>query len=133
TGVRVGWGFGPELIIEKMKTLVMHMGAWAPKAEQFAMAAFLQDSAAVETYLTTFKRKIQDSLDAIYYGFKKFKDEGLDVDVIEPMGAIYLTIKIDYVGKTTSDGQVLRNSEDVNFYLIKEAKAAFVPFSAFGA
>src|SRR5690606_33221593 len=98
-----------------------------------AMAAFLQDSAAVETYLTTFKRKIQDSLDAIYYGFKKFKDEGLDVDVIEPMGAIYLTIKIDYVGKTTSDGQVLRNSEDVNFYLIKEAKAAFVPFSAFGA
>ncbi|WP_407429599.1 pyridoxal phosphate-dependent aminotransferase [Arcticibacter sp.] len=133
TGVRVGWGFGPELIIDKMKTLVMHMGAWAPKAEQFAMAAFLQDSAAVETYLTAFKRKIQDSLDAIYHGFKKFRAEGLNVDVIEPMGAIYLTIKIDYSGKTTPDGQVLQNSEDINFYLIKEAKTAFVPFSAFGA
>lgn len=133
TGVRVGWGFGPELIIDKMKTLVMHMGAWAPKAEQFAMAAFLQDSEAVKTYLTDFKERIQDSLNAIYHGFKQFKEEGLMVDAIEPMGAIYLTVKIDYSGKTTPEGQVLRNSEDINFYLIKEAKAAFVPFSAFGA
>lgn len=133
TGVRVGWGFGPELIIDKMKTLVMHMGAWAPKAEQFAMAAFLQDKSAVNSYLSSFKVKIQDSLNAIYYGFKQFKEEGLSVDVIEPMGAIYLTIKIDYSGKTTPGGQVLSNSEDINFYLIKEAKAAFVPFSAFGA
>jgi aspartate aminotransferase len=27
---------------------------------------------------------------------------------------------------------VLNNSADINFYLIKEAKIAFVPFSAFG-
>ena len=48
------------------------------------------------------------------------------------MGAIYLTVKVDYTGKTTPDGQVLKNSADVNFYLIKEAGVAFVPFSAFG-
>jgi aspartate aminotransferase len=55
-----------------------------------------------------------------------------NVDAIEPMGAIYLTIKIDYSGKTTPDGKVLKTATDINFYLIKEAKVAFVPFSAFG-
>jgi aspartate aminotransferase len=48
------------------------------------------------------------------------------------MGAIYLTIKIDYIGKTTPEGEVLKDSAAVNFYLIKEAKVALVPFSAFG-
>ena len=48
------------------------------------------------------------------------------------MGAIYLTLKIDVSGKKTPDGKVLKDSADINFYLIKEAKIAFVPFSAFG-
>ena len=48
------------------------------------------------------------------------------------MGAIYLTLKIDYIGKTTPSGDLLKNSADVNFYLIKEAGTALVPFSAFG-
>jgi aspartate aminotransferase len=38
TGVRVGWGFGPANIIDNMKAIVGHMGAWSPKAEQVAMA-----------------------------------------------------------------------------------------------
>jgi aspartate aminotransferase len=60
------------------------------------------------------------------------KAEGFRVDSITPMGAIYLTLKIDYTGKTTPDGNVLKDSADINFYLIKEAKVALVPFSAFG-
>ena len=34
TGVRVGWGTGPRIIIDKMKAILSHVGAWAPKAEQ---------------------------------------------------------------------------------------------------
>lgn len=132
TGVRVGWGFGPADIINKMKALVGHMGAWAPKAEQVAMAAYFKNKTQVDTFLDGFKKKIQDSLDALYNGFIALKEEGFKVDAVEPMGAIYLTIKIDYIGKTTPDGQVLKDSADVNFYLIKEAQAALVPFSAFG-
>ena len=49
------------------------------------------------------------------------------------MGAIYLTVKVDYAGKTTPAGDLLQTSADVNFYLIKEAKIALVPFSAFGS
>lgn len=132
TGVRVGWGFGPEAIIEKMRAIVSHMGAWAPKAEQVAMAAFLKKKTAVTGYLSDFKQKIQKSLDALYTGFQLLKSEGLAVDAIQPMGAIYLTLKLDFTGKTTPSGRVLKNSTDINFYLIKEAKVALVPFSAFG-
>lgn len=80
----------------------------------------------------SFKTQIQTSLDTLYDGFQQLKNEGFAVDAIVPMGAIYLTLKIDYIGKTTPSGDVLKNSADVNFYLIKEAQVAIVPFSAFG-
>lgn len=132
TGVRVGWGFGPANIINSMKALVGHMGAWSPKAEQVAMADFLRHDDFVNDYLGDIKTKIQASLTALYNGFQQLKVEGFKVDAIVPMGAIYLTVKVDYAGKTTPDGDLIKNSADVNFYLIKEAKVALVPFSAFG-
>ncbi len=133
TGVRVGWGFGPAHVIEPMKAIIGHMGAWAPKAEQVAMAAYLKQEAEVNMYLQALKTNIQSSLTALYQGFQQLKAEGFAVDAIEPMGAIYLTVKVDYVGKTTPEGKVLKNAADINFYLIKEAKVALVPFAAFGA
>lgn len=132
TGVRVGWAFGPEHVIDKMKTIVGHVGAWAPKPEQIATAKFLTQPAELNNYLSAFKTKVQQSLDTLYQGIIQLKSEGLAVDAINPMGAIYLTVKVDYIGKTTPDGDILKNSADVNFYLIKEAKIGIVPFSAFG-
>jgi aspartate aminotransferase len=132
TGVRVGWGFGPTDIINNMKAIVGHMGAWSPKAEQVAMAAFLKDGASVTKYLDSLKSRIQDSLQTLYKGFAQLKAEGFNVDAIEPMGAIYLTVKIDYTGKTTPDGDLIKNPADMNFYLIKAAGCALVPFAAFG-
>ena len=41
TGVRVGWSFGPATIISKMKAILTHIGAWAPMAEQKAVAYYL--------------------------------------------------------------------------------------------
>jgi aspartate aminotransferase len=132
TGVRVGWGFGPAFIINNMKAIVGHMGAWSPKAEQVAMAEYLKNDGYVNTYLDKLKGNIQASLSTLHEGFQALKAEGLSVDSIEPMGAIYLTVKVDYIGKTTPEGKVLNDSADVNFFLIKEAGVAFVPFSAFG-
>lgn len=132
TGVRVGWGFGPAEVINNMKAIVGHMGAWSPKAEQVAMAHFLKQDNEVNGYLGDFKEKIQASLNALHQGFQQLKAEGFKVDSIEPMGAIYLTLKVDYAGKTTPDGDLLKTATDINFYLIKEAKVALVPFSAFG-
>ncbi len=132
TGVRVGWAFGPENIIGKMKSLLGHIGAWAPKAEQVAVASYFADKTKVDEFLNGFKLQVKASLDELYKGFQALKNEGFAVDAVVPMGAIYLTLKIDYIGKTTPDGDLLKNSADVNFYLIKEAQTALVPFSAFG-
>jgi aspartate aminotransferase len=132
TGVRVGWGFGPAHVIAKMKALLTHIGAWAPKAEQVAVANYFADKNLVDEFLTSFKKQVQLSLDALYTGFQEMKDNGLAVDAIVPMGAIYLTLKIDYLSKTTADGELLKDSTDLNSYLIREAQAALVPFSCFG-
>lgn len=133
TGVRVGWGFGPAEVMDKMKAIVGHMGAWAPKAEQVAMAKYLDQKVAIDSFLSLFKSKIQASLDALYNGILTLKQEGFAVDAIEPMGALYLSIQIDYLGKTTPEGQLLKTAADLNFYLIREANVALVPFSSFGA
>ncbi|NQX41800.1 aspartate aminotransferase [Pedobacter steynii] len=132
TGVRVGWAFGPEKVVGKMKSLLGHIGAWAPKAEQVAVAKYFGNNELVDQFLNAFKMQVQESLDTLYNGFQALKAEGFAVDAVVPMGAIYLTLKIDYIGKTTPSGDLLKNSADVNFYLIKEAQTALVPFSAFG-
>ena len=133
TGVRVGYAFGPTLVIDKMKAILGHVGAWAPKAEQMATAGFLQEPQEVESFLNKFKPKVQESLDVLYNGFQSLKAAGFAVDTIEPMGAIYLSAKIDITGKITPDGKVLESSQDITFYVLHEAKLAVVPFSAFGS
>ena len=42
TGVRVGWSMGPATILDKMKAILSHVGAWAPMAEQKELARFLK-------------------------------------------------------------------------------------------
>jgi aspartate aminotransferase len=133
TGVRVGYAFGPTEVINKMKSILGHVGAWAPKAEQVATARFLHQAEAVDVFLDEFKHNVRESLDVLYDGFKDLKSEGYNVDAIEPMGAIYLSAKLDLAGKTTPSGQVLQTSKDISFYMLEEAKLAVVPFSAFGS
>lgn len=132
TGVRVGWAFGPKFIMDKMKALLGHIGAWAPKPEQQAVAEFLQNNAAVDDFVNDYKSKINGALEVLHIGFQSLKSEGFAVDSIQPMGALYLTIKMDFIGKSSPDGQKIENTSDLVFYLINEAGAAFVPFSAFG-
>ncbi|MCC3215249.1 aminotransferase class I/II-fold pyridoxal phosphate-dependent enzyme [Chryseobacterium sp. X308] len=132
TGVRVGWGFGPAHVLDKMKALLTHVGAWAPKPEQEATAKFYENSENVDVFVNDFKAKLENSLKVLHNGVQDLKAKGLAVDSIEPMGALYLTIKLDYIGKTKPDGAVIENSSDLVFYLINEAGVALVPFSAFG-
>ncbi|GEN74669.1 pyridoxal phosphate-dependent aminotransferase [Chryseobacterium hagamense] len=132
TGVRVGWGFGPAHILDKMKALLTHVGAWAPKPEQEATAKYYENPEEVNAFVADFKGKLETSLKVLHTGIQDLKGKGLAVDSIEPMGALYLTIRLDYTGKTKPDGTVIENSSDLVFYLINEAGVALVPFSAFG-
>ena len=133
TGVRVGYSFGPAAIINQMKSILGHVGAWAPKAEQVATAHFLPDTAAVDEFLGSMKHRLQASLNGLFNGLKALKSEGYPVDAVAPAGAIYLTIKIDVLGRTTPEGTVLATTAELTSYLISEAQLALVPFSAFGS
>ena len=133
TGVRVGWTFGPKKITDKIKSILTHVGAWAPKAEQLATAKFLNDIPAYDAYLEDIKKKVNDRLVAFHKGFQALKQEGLNVESIAPEGAIYLTVQFALHGKKTSDGHLLATTMDVTKYVLDEAKVALVPFYAFGA
>lgn len=133
TGVRVGWAMGPKKIINKMAAILTHLGAWAPRAEQVACAKFLLNDKAVNVYQEKFRQEIAQRLRDFYEGFYALKEEGFRVDAIEPQAAIYLTVKLNFIGKHTQEGQRLRDANDIADYLLHEAGIALVPFSAFGA
>ena len=132
TGVRVGWAMGPKGLINKMKSINSHVGAWAPMAEQKAVASYLLKSDEINDYFVHFKSEINERLTRIYDGFRQLKADGFPVDAIAPQAAIYLTIQVDLVGKTAS-GIKMETQADVTAYLLNEAKLAVVPFYAFGA
>lgn len=133
TGVRVGWATGPRTIIDKMKAILSHVGAWAPKAEQVAVAEFLKNKNALDKFLIQFKDQLNKRLQGFYNGFVQLKKEGYSVDAISPQAAIYLTVRFDLTGKKTSDGITLSTQKEVTQYILDEAKLALVPFSAFGS
>jgi len=133
TGVRVGWALGPAHVLGKMKAINSHVGAWSPMAEQHATANYLLETEQIDSYLENFKSELEERLRRIYEGFQHLKSLGFPVDACSPQAAIYLTIRIDLVGKTTADGVVLEKQKDVTSYILDEAKLAIVPFYAFGA
>jgi aspartate aminotransferase len=133
TGVRVGWALGPSTVIAKMKAILSHVGAWAPMAEQKAVAKYLLQKENIQRYLQQFKAEVEFRLRNIHDGFKALQQKGYSVDAIAPQAAIYLTIKLDLTGKTTAEGTLLETQSDVTSYILAEAKLAVVPFSAFGA
>lgn len=132
TGVRVGWSFGPPRVMDKMKSILSHLGAWAPKAEQVAAARYLNRIAEVDNYLDEFKEKVSARLDGFYKGFQALKKDGYKVDAISPQAAIYLTVQLDLHGMKKEDGAVIQNTRDITKYILEEAKIAIVPFYAFG-
>lgn len=133
TGVRVGWALGPSEVIVKMRSINSHIGAWAPMAEQKAVASYLHKTEAIDKYFAHFKAEVNERLQKIAAGFQQMKADGFSVDAVSPEAAIYLTIQINYVGKKTAEGRMLETQEDVTSYVLDEARLAVVPFYAFGA
>jgi len=119
--------------MDKMKSILGHMGAWAPKAEQVAVAKYLKKEKSVDTYLDEICEKVSERLTAFHSGFQSLKKEGFKVDSITPQAAIYLTVQFAFHGKKTADGKILESTKDVTKYILDEGKLAIVPFYAFGS
>jgi len=136
TGLRLGWGVVPPHIQPKLKALIGHMGAWAPRPFQSASTWFLGQRGLVDGWLASFKPQLQARLDIIYEAFTDMAARGLPVEAIPPQGAIYLSVRLDLVGRDCpTDGPTggkFESNEDIRRYLLEAARVAVVPFRAFG-
>lgn len=133
TGLRVGWAVAPADIIKPMNTIIGHVGAWAPRAEQVATAKFLSDRRAVESYIANMRVEAQKRLDAVFDGLTAMARDGLPVECVRPQGAIYVSARFALHGMRAPDGSSIETDEDVRRYLLNAAGLAVVPFGAFGS
>lgn len=133
TGVRVGWTVGPRDIVQRMASMLAHIGAWAPRAEQAGTALFLSSPEDVNEYNELIKSGIHQRLDELYTGIVSLGNQGFPVKAIEPMGAIYLSVRFSLMGSLTAEGTIMTSNEDIRRYLLREARVALVPFEAFGS
>lgn len=125
TGLRVGWTVAPPAITSRMRDIIGHIGAWAPKAEQLAVAAFLRQKDEITAFHEQMIRELRLRLDALYDGLLAMRREGLPVNAIAPQGAIYLSVQFDLVDR-------FGTNEEIRKFLLNEAGFAVVPFQAFG-
>lgn len=123
TGLRVGWAVLPPAARQRMADILGHVGAWAPKPEQVAMASLLDDDAGVDAYLGEMRARVAERLARLARGFADMRAAGLPVEVIPPQGAIYLSVRFSLPGRT---------NEAIRKLLLDGAGFAVVPFQAFG-
>jgi aspartate aminotransferase len=127
TGLRVGWTAAPPYITARMRDILGHVGAWAPRPEQIAVAKFLGMREEIDSFHQYMIRELRMRLDLLHEGFEAMRNEGLPVRDIAPQGAIYLSVQFDLIGRGT-----IKSNEDIRRLLLEKAGFAVVPFQAFG-
>ena len=132
TGLRVGWAIGPADVIRAMSDISGHVGAWAPRPEQFATAKLLCDTRSVDQYIEGMCRDASDRLRALSVGFRAMQADGLPVDCIDPQGAIYVSVQFNLRGRRAPNGDRLDTNDQIRRYLLDAAGLGAVPFQAFG-
>lgn len=131
TGLRLGWMLVPPALAGRIRDLLSHAGAWAPRAEQAAVAEFLGDTDAIARFRTEMDARLEERLNSMHEGFEELKASGYPVDSINPQGAIYFSACFRLHGKTL-DGQRIETDDEIRKLLLERAGAAVVPFQAFG-
>lgn len=126
TGVRVGWLFGPSDIISKMTELFSHIGAWAPKPEQDAVAEYLNEYEDMIRFVEGKRKEYGKIVDKICTRLELMRDRGFAVDYQRPEGGIYISVRLDYVHSFGS-------TEEYISYLINSCGLGIVPFEYFGS
>jgi aspartate aminotransferase len=135
TGLRVGWAVAPPYLTARMRDILGHVGAWAPRPEQLAAADILRDLPAMNAFREVMTDKVKERLDLLYDGVSAMQARGLPVRAIPPQGAIYLSAQFALHGRRLPEshgGKTIASNEDIRSYLLDAAGLAVVPFQAFG-
>ena len=125
TGLRVGWAVAPPHVALRMRDLLGHVGAWAPKPEQLGTTAILADPAVGLRLAAEVRERIDRRLAALDAGLRALAAAGLPVRHLPPAGALYLSAHFDLVAR-------FGDNRGIRQFLLNEAGFAVVPFHAFG-
>jgi aspartate aminotransferase len=115
----------------RIRDLLSHAGAWAPRAEQAAVAEFLKDPEAISEFRNEMDARLAERLQAMHAGFEELKSAGYPVDSINPQGAIYFSAQFRLHGRSVG-GKCLETDDQIRTLLLEHAGVAVVPFQAFG-
>lgn len=124
TGLRVGWACGPPYLVARLRDLLGHLGAWAPRPEQIATAEML-DGRGARAAASDLRDRLLDRLTALYDALTEMAAEGLPVGALPPAGALYLSVRFDLAAR-------LGSNEAIRKVLLDRAGVALVAFQAFG-
>jgi aspartate aminotransferase len=132
TGLRVGWICAPPQLAGTLNAFLGHVGAWSPRPMQIATAEMLADVAAVREARDTMQLGLQRRLDRLYAGMLALQRDGLPVEAVAPMGAMYLSVRFGAHPARRVAGPSVDSAEPIRRHLLEEAGVAVVPFEAFG-
>ncbi len=126
TGWRIGYAAGPEEVIKAMNKIQSHCTSNASSISQkAAYEAFM----GPQDFIEYSRKEFQKRRDYLYNAIISIKN----IKCIKPAGAFYLFPNVSaYIGKKI-DTITINDSFDLALYLLKYAKVAVVPGSAFGA
>lgn len=127
TGLRVGWAVAPPYVIARMRDILGHVGAWAPRPEQIAVARFLGMRDEVAAYHETMIAGLRERLDLLHDGIEAMRADAIPARAIDPQGAIYLSAQFDLIGHAG-----ITTNEQIRKLLLERAGFAVVAFQAFG-
>lgn len=126
TGWRLGWGVGTPELVTAINTLQSQSSSCPSSISQIAAVAALEGNQqfvadAVATY-----RQRRDLIHGLL----------TDIDGLSPLrpdGTFYLWVNCAaLLGRTTPDGYVLGDDQDVVLYLLEQASVATIQGSAYG-
>lgn len=126
TGWRIGFGTGPDWLIQAMEKLQGQQTSGASSISQHAALAALEGP---QDFIRESRSIFQRRRDLVVGKL----NAGLGLHCAKPQGAFYVLASCaELIGKTTPAGRFLANDEDVVTAMLEEIHVAVVHGSAFG-
>lgn len=125
TGWRIGYAAAPTAeAAKKMSGIQSHETSNANSIAQYASAAALRDSSAIQYMVDEFAKRRKTMIAEL---------KNNNIECIESDGAFYTMVKVKSLFGKTYKGIPVTSALDIASLLIKEAAVAVVPCESFGA
>ena len=126
TGWRIGYGLGPQGLVQAMNKLQSQISSCPSSVSQAAAAAALKGN---QSFIATMNRTYRRRRDLVVAGINAIP--GLSCTT--PDGAFYVYVNCaEVLGTTAPDGRVIDSDEALTLYLLDRARVAVVHGAAYG-